>query len=203
MVEMLRVDIGDNRDGAIEAQKAAIALVGLDHHPVAGAKAGVAAIGIDDAAVDHRGIDAARIQQRGNHAGGGGFAMRSGHRHGAFQPHQLGQHFGAAHHGDAGLQRGGHLGVVTLYRRAGNHHRRIAKVLGLVPDEHGDAARAQAFHHIALGDVGALHPVTQIGHHLGDTGHADAANAHEMDRADIGANTLHQYVSVSGVAMVS
>src|SRR3546814_8134197 len=34
MVQMLRVDIGDDRDRPVEAQEAAVALVGLDHDPV-------------------------------------------------------------------------------------------------------------------------------------------------------------------------
>ena len=42
-----------------QAQEGAVALVGLDHHPVAGAEPGVGAVGVDDAAVDH-GRDRAR-----------------------------------------------------------------------------------------------------------------------------------------------
>ena len=34
MVEMLGIDVGDHRDRAVEPQEAAVALVGLDHHPV-------------------------------------------------------------------------------------------------------------------------------------------------------------------------
>ena len=34
MIEMLGIDIGDDRDRAVEPQEAAVALVGLDHHPV-------------------------------------------------------------------------------------------------------------------------------------------------------------------------
>ena len=37
MVEMLGIDVGDDRDRAVEPQEAAVALVGLDHHPVADA----------------------------------------------------------------------------------------------------------------------------------------------------------------------
>ena len=34
MIEMLGIDVGDDRDRAVEPQEAAVALVGLDHHPV-------------------------------------------------------------------------------------------------------------------------------------------------------------------------
>jgi hypothetical protein len=47
----------------------------------------------------------------------------------------------------------------------------------------GDAGIAQALHIGAVGDVAALHLVAQIVQHLGDAGHADAADADEMDPA--------------------
>jgi hypothetical protein len=34
MFEMLGIDVGDHRDGAVEAQERAVALVRLHHHPV-------------------------------------------------------------------------------------------------------------------------------------------------------------------------
>ena len=46
MVEMLGIDVGDDRDRAVEAQEAAVALVGLDHHPVALAEPRVRAVAL-------------------------------------------------------------------------------------------------------------------------------------------------------------
>ena len=40
MVEMLGIDVGDDRDGRRQAQERAVGLVGLDHHPVAARRAG-------------------------------------------------------------------------------------------------------------------------------------------------------------------
>ena len=54
-------------------------------------------------------------------------------------------------------------------------------------DRDRDAALAQALDDIAVGDVRALHLVAEDVHHLGDAGHADAADADEMDGADVGA----------------
>ena len=71
MVEMFGIDIGDDRDLPIKPQEAAVAFVGFDHHPIAAAEAGVRAIGIDDAAIDNRRIDAAGVEHRGDHRGGG------------------------------------------------------------------------------------------------------------------------------------
>ena len=49
MLEMLGIDVGDDRDRPVEAQEAAVALVGLDHPPVAFAEPGVGAVAVDDA----------------------------------------------------------------------------------------------------------------------------------------------------------
>ena len=48
--------------------------------------------------------------------------------------------------------------------------------------------RAQALDVGALGRVGALNLVAQIVHDLGDAAHADAADADEMDGADVQRN---------------
>ena len=116
MVEMLGIDVGDDRDRAVEPQEAAVALVGLDHHPVALAEPGVGAVAVDDAAVDHRRVDPAGVEQRGDHRGRRGLAVGAGDRDGRLQPHQLGQHLGAADHRDAPLERGRDLGIVALDR---------------------------------------------------------------------------------------
>ena len=112
MVEMLGIDVGDDRDRAVEPQEAAVALVGLDHHPVGAAEPGVRAVGVDDAAVDHGRVDPAGIEHRRDHRGGGGLAVRAGDRDGRLEPHQLGQHLGAAHDRDAPLIGRGDLGIV-------------------------------------------------------------------------------------------
>lgn len=68
MVEMFGIDVGDDRDRPVEAQEAAVALVGLDHHPVAGAETRIRAVIVDDAAVDHGRVDPPRVEQRRNEA---------------------------------------------------------------------------------------------------------------------------------------
>ena len=94
---VLGVDVGDDGDGRGQAVEGAVAFVGLDHHPFALPHARVGTVGVDDAAVDDRRVDAAGVQQRRDHRGGGGFAVGAGNRDVGFQAHQLGQHFGAAH----------------------------------------------------------------------------------------------------------
>ena len=191
MVKMFGIDIGDHRDRAVEPQEAAVALIGFHDHPVAVAQPRVGAIAVDDAAVDDRGIDPARVQQRGDHRRRRGLAMGAGDRDGGFEAHQFGQHFRAADHGNPGFQRQFDFGVAALDRGRRDNHGGVAQIFGLVADHHLDTLGAQPFHHIAFGHVGTLHAIAQIMHHFGDAGHADAADADEMDRSDVGADTLH------------
>jgi hypothetical protein len=116
MIEMLGIDIGDDGDVGRQLQEGAVALVGLHHHPVAGAEPGVGAIGIDDAAIDHGGIEIAGIEQCRDHRGRGGLAVGACDRDAALQPHQLGQHFGAAHHRNALRACRHQFGIVALDR---------------------------------------------------------------------------------------
>ena len=65
--------------------------------------------------------------------------MGAGDRDAAFQPHQFGQHFGAAHHRNALRARRHQFGIVALDR--GRHHEHVGAVdvLGFVADGDGDA----------------------------------------------------------------
>ena len=193
MVEMLGVDIGDHRDGPVEPEEAAVALVGLHHHPVAIAQSRVRTVWFDDAAIDDGGIDIAAIEQCGDHAGGRCLAMRPRHRDGGFQPHQFGQHFRAAHHGDAVFEREGDFGIGALHRGGSDDDRRAHHVFRRMADCDPDPARTQALDHRAFLDVRSLHAVAEIGHHFGDAGHADPAYADEMDGADIGGHASHGF----------
>jgi hypothetical protein len=59
VVEMLGIDIGDDGDVGRQFQEGAVGFVGLDHHPLALAHAGIGAVGIDDAAIDDGRIEPA------------------------------------------------------------------------------------------------------------------------------------------------
>ena len=73
-------------------------------------------VGMDDAAVDHRGVDPARVQQGGHHRRGGGLAMGARHGDVGFQPHQLGQHFSPAHNRQAARTCGIQFRIARLDR---------------------------------------------------------------------------------------
>ena len=185
MVEVLGIDVGDDHDVGGKLDEGAVGFIRLHHHPVALAEARIGAIGVDDAAVDDGGIEVAGIEQCGDQRGGRGLAVRAAHGHAGLEAHQLGQHLGAAHDGQVAVARFDQFRIVVLHRGGDDDDLRIAEVLRLVADMHVDAALAQAGDVVVVGEVGALHLVAQRRHHLGDAAHADAADADEMDGADV------------------
>ena len=105
MVEMFGVDVGDDGDGRVQLGEGPVAFVGLDDHPLAMPEPGVASPAGDDAAIDHRGVDAGGVEKRRHQRGGRRLAMRSGDRHRPSKPHQLAQHLGAVNDRDEPLAR--------------------------------------------------------------------------------------------------
>ena len=66
-VEVLGVDVGDDGNCRRQPREGAVALVGLDHHPLAGAETSIRAVGVDYPAVDHRRIELRLLKQRADH----------------------------------------------------------------------------------------------------------------------------------------
>ena len=195
VVEMLGVDIGDDDDVGRQLQEGAVAFVGLHHHPVAGAEPRIGAIGIDDAAVDDGRIEIA--EQRCHHRGRRGLAMGAGNRDAAFQPHQFGQHFGAAHHRNALGARRHQFRIVALDRGRDHDDVGAVDILGLVADRNLDALLAQPRDVAAFGRVRALHGIAEIAQHLGDAAHADAADPDEVNGSDLARQSHETRCSLS------
>ena len=185
VIEMLGIDIGDDRDLGRQLQERAVTLVRFDHHPVAGAKPRIRAIGVDDAAIDHGGIEAAGIEQRCDHRGRGGLAVGAGDGDAALQPHQLGQHLGAAHHRNAAFARRRQFRIVALDRGGDHDDLRAVDVLRLVADRDPRAVLAQTVEIVIVRGVRALHGIAEIEQHLGDAAHADPADPDEVDGSDL------------------
>ena len=185
MVEVLGIDVGDDGDVDREPQERAVAFVRLDHHPFAGPKPGVGSVGVDDAAVDHRRIEPGGVQQRRHERGGGGLAMRAGDGHALLEPHQLGEHLGAADDRNAPRPRGRDLGIVALHRRRDDNHGSRAEIGLVMADEHRRALLAQALDIGVVAQVRTLDLMAEIEQHFGDARHADAADPDEMDGADL------------------
>jgi hypothetical protein len=189
MIEVLGIHVGDDDGSGAQAREGAVALVGLDHHPFAFAHAGVGAVGVDDAAIDDGGVLLASVQQGRDHRRGCGLAVGAADGDGPLQAHDFGQHFGAAYDRHAASARGVDFRIAVLDRGGNDDDAGMGGVLGLVADADGDAALTQALDIGAVLGIGAGDLVAQIFHHLGDTGHADAADADEMDWTRIKRNS--------------
>ena len=127
--------------------------------PVAHARIG--AVGVDDAAVDDGRVEPAGVEQRRDHRGGRGLAVRAADGDRRFQPHQLGEHLGAADDRQAARPRLDQLGIVALDGGGDDDHRRVVEILRVVADRDLDAALAQPLHVGAVGDVGAAHAIVR------------------------------------------
>ncbi len=97
---------------------------------------------MDDAAVDHRWVDATTVEQGGDHRGGGGFAVGACDRDVGAQAHQFGQHLGAAHDGQAKAAGFVQFGVATFDGGRDHDDFGAFEVLGALAFEDG---RAEAF----------------------------------------------------------
>ena len=185
MLHVFRVDVGHDGDGGGQAIEGAVALVCLHDHPFALAHAGVGAIGMDNATIDHGWIEIAAVEQGGNHRGGCCLAVGPGDGHVGFQAHQFGKHLGPAHDGQAPGPRLVQFRVAGFDGARDHNDFGLGQVLGpLAFEDMGPKASE------ALGDRGrflvrALHDVAVVEQHFGDTRHSDAADAHKVDWADI------------------
>ncbi len=121
-------------------------------------------------------------------------------RDAALQPHQLGQHFGAAHHRDALRPCCHHFRIIALDR--GRHHKYIGAgdVFRCVADGDGDALVAQAADIGALGSIRALHGVAEIAQYLGNAAHADTADSDEVDGSDLARQPHGRFLASSSSA---
>ena len=76
VVEVVGLDVRDDRDLRRVRQEGRVALVGLDHEDVAGALVGAGAGSGEIAADRERGVEPAVLQRHGEHRRGGGLAAR-------------------------------------------------------------------------------------------------------------------------------
>ena len=159
-------------------------LIGLHHHPVAAAEPRVGAIGVDDAAVDHRRIEMSRIEQRvATRDGGRGLAMGAGDRRRsssaasvrrasrrAAPPECAGRVLPSS----SGLSR---LIAVetTTHLGARRPFSALWPTVTLTPFSRSRLTLA------LVGRIRALHGVAEIAQHLGDAAHADAADTDESE----------------------
>jgi hypothetical protein len=127
------------------------------------------------------GSKAAGGQDSGHDGGGGGLAVGSGHGHAVFEPHELGQHFGPRDHRDRRLRAASTSGLSSVDGRRYHHHIGTGHLFGRVADVNPYRPVAPGGGDVRGLHIGTGHPVAQVEQQLGDTAHADAADADEMN----------------------
>ncbi|MNJ55051.1 hypothetical protein D3C77_505230 [compost metagenome] len=181
---VIGIDIGDHRHHRLQVQETGVALVGLGDQVAAAAQLGIGARRVQPAADDERGVQPGGGEHRRQQAGGGGLAMGAGHRDAMPVAHQLGEHLGTRHHGNASLQRMGDFRV-ALVDGAGDHqHIGFFDILRVVTDEHIGAETFQPRSDRRGLDIRAGNLVPHVEQHLGDAAHADSADTDEVDTPD-------------------
>src|SRR5499427_9471639 len=181
VVEVLGVDRCDDRDRRGELQERAVGLVGLGDEEVALAQARVRAEARHPTADDDRRVEAALGQDGADHRGGRGLAVGARDGNAVLEAHQLGEHLGAGDRRDLLPAGGLDLDVVARDRRRIDDHVRALDVAGLVADEDLRAQLREPLDGLAPLLIGARHAVAEVQEYLSYAGHADAADADEMD----------------------
>ena len=100
---------------------------------------------------------------------------------GPFQAHDLREHLGAADDRHATGSRGVDFRIAVLDGGRNHDDAGVRGGFGFVADRNLNALAAQALDIGAVLGVGTGDIIAKVLHHRGDAGHADAANADEMN----------------------
>ncbi len=143
---------------------------------------------------------AQRGEGYGQHGGGGGLAVRAGHRDGPQAVHQGGQGVRAVDDRDGQLVRPEQLRVVGADGAGDDHAGRVlGQMRGRVPDVHGRPQRPQGLGGGGLLGVAARHLRSALGEDLRDARHSGAADADEVRSFHGGGNAGCHLYSCGGV----
>ena len=184
VVEVVGLDVGDQRAVRRVDQEGAVALVGLRDEDPARAVVRVGAGLVELAADRERRVRGAVLQRDGEQRGGGGLAVRAGDR----------DDLAAAHHR---LQRGGprqqpqpqplrldHLGVVGPDGGGDHEGVDVADLVGRVADVAARPERTQRLEGAGLLGVAAADGHAARQHDPRDAGQPGTADAHEVHPAE-------------------
>jgi hypothetical protein len=130
VVEVLGVDVGDDRDRRRDVRERAVRLVRLDDHVVALAELRVRAEGVHLPADHRRRIEPGVGEEVRGERGRRRLPVRAGDGDAVLEPHELGEHLGAGDDRDLAAARLDDLGVVLLHRGGGHDHVRLRDVAG-------------------------------------------------------------------------
>ena len=186
VVEVVGVDVRDERDRGVVEQERPVRLVGLDDEELALTGCRADAELLDDAAV-HEARVLAELEQAGDdHAGRRGLAVRAGDGHEALAGDEPGEGLRTVQHGQPAVEGELVLGVV-LPQRAGHDDRvGVANVGGVVSDRDLGAEVAQGGDVRRVAHVGSGDAMPGAEEQARDAAHAGAADADEVHGAELG-----------------
>ena len=189
---MLGVNVSYHGNRRRQAINRAVRFVGFNDHPFAGAQARIRSVGINNSTVDHGRVQLGCFQNTCDQRCGGCLAVRAANRNRPFQSHQLGEHFSAPDHRQHALACGENFRVFGFDRRRNDDDPCLAQVLGAVAHFDFDTEAAQTVYIGVLRDVAALDFIAKVMYHFSNAAHADAADADEVNNADVEWHGLHQ-----------
>src|SRR5690554_2337298 len=165
----------------LDIEVRAVALVDLDDHDIALAVTRVRSKIMEYPADNKARFKPGALQNPGNHARYGVFAVGAGDANRAVAFHQVGEHLGAVKHRDAALLRGDQLDIMR--RDRGRDHNDLGPVdlRGVMPDRDLDALGAQRLGQRTLANIGAAHLIAALVQDPRDRRNPDSANAQHMN----------------------
>jgi len=179
-IHVFAVEVGDDGEDGGEFEEGAVAFIGFGDEVLGGAEAGVGAEGVDASSDYDGGVKAAGGEDRGDHGGGGGFAVHAGDGDAVFEAHEFGEHFGALDDGDFAGVCFEDFWVEGTDGGAGDDNCGVADVGGCVALVDGGAEGGESIGNGSAAKVRAGDGDAEVEEDFGDTAHADSADADEV-----------------------
>ena len=181
---MIGVDVRQHRHHGLEMKEGRIAFIRLRHEHAAGPQARVAAKALHEAADNKGGIKARGVEERRHQACGRGLSVGARYGDAVAVAHELAQHFGPGHHGNARLPSRLQLRVLRRDRRGHHHHVGARHLFRHLPQVNRGPKARQARRGLRRLLVRTGNDVALIEQHLRNATHAGTANANKMDMAN-------------------
>jgi hypothetical protein len=185
VVQVVGLDVGDDRAVRGQQQEGAVALVGLGDEDVALAGVRVAARLVEVAADGEGGVHAAGLHRDGEHRGGRGLPVRAGHGDAALAGHHRGQRHRTRQHPQAPLAGGGELGLSSRMAVETTTEVGVAsgRVVGASPPGHRArrSASSVGVSRRSLPETGTPRASSESG----DAAHPGAAECRPVHRAEL------------------
>src|SRR5437660_8881238 len=179
-IEVIRLDIGDNRYRRGKKQERPVAFISLEHDKLALAEPRVAADRIQNAADDYGWVESRPVENRSDHRSRRCLSMSARNRNAVFQAGKLGQHFSPCN--DRNLASFGFLNfrIVGPDRRRSHHHMRAAHVFYGVARIDCCSTFFEALGDRRPAHIRAGHFVSEIEQEFSYPAHADTADPDKM-----------------------